>query len=64
MTYSINSIKDFFRKSSTKDLPDPVYAFFMETKSRDRKRVYMKALRGAQHDQEKISRMAKEKAHA
>jgi len=60
----MNSIKDFFRKRSTKDISDPVYAFFVEAKSRDRKRVYMKALKGAQHDQEKISRMAKEKAHA
>jgi hypothetical protein len=60
----ITRIKEFFRKPSTKDLSDPVYAFFVETKSHDRKRVYMKALRGAQHDQEKISRMSKENARA
>lgn len=57
----IIKIKGSFNKQPKKD---PVYTFFFETSSRDRKRVYSNALKKAQADQERILQIAKEKARA
>ncbi|MBP6881659.1 MAG: hypothetical protein KBC35_03460 [Candidatus Pacebacteria bacterium] len=63
MTRFVTIIKEVFggRKEKTED---PVYNFFFETSSRDRKRVYSNALKKAQVDQEKVLRIAKENARA
>lgn len=63
MTYFIATIKDFFYKRPQAN-GDPVYEFFFKTSSEARKKVYTKALDKAQADQEKVSRIAKEKVRA
>jgi len=56
MTYLIAKFNNFFMKKSEKD---PVFTFFFETSARDKKRVYSRALKGAQKDQEKTLQAAK-----
>ncbi len=64
MTYLVSTIKEFiFGRSKAADI-DPVHRFFFETSSSDRKKVYNRALKKAQADQEKISKEAKEKGRA
>lgn len=63
MTYLINKFKGIFFKDTMID-SDPVYRFFFETSSGERKKVYDKALRGAQAEQERISALAREKVRA
>lgn len=60
MTYFIATIKDFFYKRP-QAAHDPVYKFFFETNAKNRKKVYIKALKKAQADQDMVSKMAKEK---
>ncbi|USN88840.1 MAG: hypothetical protein H6780_00230 [Candidatus Nomurabacteria bacterium] len=62
MTHLVATIKGLFYKRPETSA-DPVYKFFIETKSRERKRVYNSALKRAQEDQETISNKA-EKIHA
>lgn len=61
MTYFVTTVKGWFFKRPQAS-SDPVYNFFFDTSSRDRKKVYMSALRKAQTEQENVSRIAKEKA--
>lgn len=63
MTYIIATIKTFFNKRKDATV-DPVYEFFFKTSAGDRKKVYTKALEKTQEDQEKVSRIAKEKIRA
>ncbi len=64
MTYFVSTIKEFiFGRSKTAEV-DPVHRFFFETSSGDRKKVYNRALKKAQADQERISKEAKEKNRA
>lgn len=63
MTYLFATIKGFFNKRP-QAVKDPVYEFFFRTSSGDRKKVYTKALDKAQADQERVTRIAKEKVRA
>jgi hypothetical protein len=60
MTYIVSTIRSWF-SPRPKASSDPVYDFFFDTSSGERKRVYMKALQKTQGEQERISRIAKEK---
>lgn len=51
MTYFIEKISSCFVK---KDVENPAFSFFFETKSREKKRAYTAALKRAQIDQENI----------
>ena len=63
MTYLVSTFKGFFFKRSDVAI-DPVYHFFMHASSGSKKRVYTRALKKAQSDQEYISKVAKEKVRA
>lgn len=61
MTYLVATIKEFmFGRPKAVDV-DPVYRFFYETSSGERKKVYNRALKKAQADQEMVSKKAKAK---
>ncbi len=64
MTLFLKKIADFFSKEKAASTDDPVSTFFLHTKSRAKKRVYISALKKAQKDQEDVVRLAKEKALA
>jgi hypothetical protein len=49
MTYLVAKFNSFFPK---KDTSNPAFSFFFETKSREKKRLYTKALKKAQKEQE------------
>jgi|GEM_PF-961540 len=63
MTYIISTFKGFFPKRSDVAV-DPVYHFFLHASSRSKKRVYTRALKKAQFDQEQISKVARKKVRA
>ena len=56
MTHLVAKISNFFPRKNTKD---PVFKFFFDTPSREKKRLYSKALQKAQEDQKKILSSAK-----
>lgn len=60
MSYLMAKISAFFHFSAKEEV-NPVYDFFVLQKSRDKKRAYMRALKGAQKDQEIIMKIAREK---
>ncbi len=64
MTYFTTTIRDFLFGRPTAVDSDPVYRFFFETSSGDRKKVYNKALKKAQAEQDKVTQIAKEKTRA
>ena len=49
MTHLVTKFNSFFSK---KDVSNPAFTFFFETKSREKKRLYAKALKNAQKEQE------------
>ena len=63
MVYLVSKITSFFPRKNTAE-SNPAFTFFFETKSRDKKRVYIKALKKAQAAQERTVRLSKEKASA
>jgi hypothetical protein len=60
MTYLVTKFKGWFGKSKSTS-NDPVYRFFFETSSGERKKVYRTALKKAQEEQEKTTRLARTK---
>lgn len=58
MTHLVAKFNSFFSK---KDVSNPAFTFFFETKSREKKRIYTKALKNAQKEQESILRSARTK---
>lgn len=64
MTYLIATIKGLVLGRTKAVDSDPAYRFFFETSSRDRKKVYHRALKKTQTDQEAIVRISKEKSRA
>ncbi len=63
MTYITTTFKGIFGKAKATGT-DPVYRFFFETSSENRKKVYRSALKKAQLDQEKTTKLARSKNHA
>jgi hypothetical protein len=63
MTYIVSTLKNLFSKRPATS-SDPVYNFFFDTSSGERKKVYMKALRKAQAEQQRVTHLAKEKVRA
>ncbi len=49
MTHLVTKFNSLFSK---KDVSNPAFTFFFETKSREKKRLYTKALKSAQKEQE------------
>ena len=58
MTHLITKVNSFFSK---KDVSNPAFTFFFETKSREKKRLYTKALKNAQKEQESTLKSARTK---
>ena len=60
MSEFATKLSSFFY-TTPKQSVNPVYDFFVDSKAKDRKKVYLKALKEAQHDQQKVVRTAREK---
>lgn len=61
MTYFVTTIREFiFGRRKTVDT-DPVYHFFFETSARNRKKVYVSALKKTQKEQSRVSAVAAQK---
>lgn len=58
MTYFVAKFNSFFTK---KDTNNTAFSFFFETKLREKKRIYAKALMKAQLEQESVLKAAKVK---
>ena len=58
MTYLVAKFHSIFLK---KDANNPAFSFFFETKSREKKRLYVKALKSAQKEQELTLKSARTK---
>ena len=64
MSYFVAKIKGLFGMTVPVASSDPVYAFFFETSAENRKKVYDRALKKAQSDQERITTEANKKIRA
>ena len=64
MTYLATTIKEFVLGRPKAASADPVYHFFFETSSGDRKKVYDRALKKAQTQQESVTCSAQAKNRA
>jgi len=58
MTHLVTTFKEFVCRRQKAVEVDPVYDFFFKTSSGKRKKVYNRALKKAQADQEQISKSA------
>ncbi len=54
MKIALHKVKDLFVKKKEKEPVDPFYDFFVHGRSASKKKVYNRALEGADADQRKI----------
>ena len=64
MSHFVATFREFFFGRTKEHSVDPVYRFFFEASSGERKKVYTKALQKAQTEQEKVSLDASRKIRA